>query len=219
VYEQERCRLDLVLPEGARGFPVLVWFHGGSLNSQSKENLATRNLAAAFAAQGIAAATAWVLAHVGEHGGDPKRVFVAGHSAGGYLALMLATEAKWLKAHGAVPEQLKGYIPVSGQTFTHYTLRQERGIPDPEGTPILDHGAPCYHAHAKVPPILAICADGDHADRRLENQYLMALLQTKGHSAHRYLEIQDRNHISLITEIPKPQDPVLTAIARFVKAP
>jgi acetyl esterase/lipase len=135
VYEQERCRLDLVLPEGARGFPVLVWFHGGSLNSQSKENLATRNLAAAFAAQGIAvavanyrlsprvqypayiddaaAATAWVLAHVGEHGGDPKRVFVAGHSAGGYLALMLATEAKWLKAHGAVPEQLKGYIPVS----------------------------------------------------------------------------------------------------------
>ena len=47
-------------------------------------------------------------------GGDPKRVFVMGHSAGGYNAAMLALDARWLKAAGHAPDELAGWIGLAG---------------------------------------------------------------------------------------------------------
>jgi acetyl esterase/lipase len=237
-YETERCRLDLFLPGEGEGFPTMLWFHGGSLTRFDKSDPMTRNIAATFARAGIAvavvnyrlsprakypayiddaaAATAWVLASIARHGGDPDRVFLAGHSAGGYLVLMLGMDPTYLQGYGVSLDRIRGIIPIGAQTFTHYTIREERGIPDPEGTPVVDEAAPCHHAHAGAPPILALCADGDSADRRMENRYLLALLDTKGHGSHRYLEIPDRNHWTMIWSIPTEEDPVFAAISEFV---
>ena len=41
---------------------------------------------------------------------------------------MLAMDARWLKPHGLTPDSFAGYVPLSGQTMTHYTVREERGI-------------------------------------------------------------------------------------------
>ena len=111
-YETERCHLDLYAPAGSRNLPCLVWFYGGGLPGGAKSEPYTQAICRALASDGIlvacvdyrhsprakypayiedaAAAVAWVKQHAAEHGGDPNRVFVGGHSAGGYLTAMLA---------------------------------------------------------------------------------------------------------------------------------
>ena len=104
-YERTRCKLDLYLPtSGAKNFPTVVWFYGGGLEGGEKAGRGTVRIATALARNGVAcaavnsrlhpkatypaylddaaASVAWTLAHLAEHGGDPGRVFVSGHSAG-----------------------------------------------------------------------------------------------------------------------------------------
>ena len=113
--------LAIFRPEHASG-EVLVFFHGGGWTNGYKEWMVF--MAPAFLAQGItfvsagyrlapqhrfptalgdcADALAWVHQHIDEHGGDPARLFVGGHSAGGhYAALLLAVTAGWRAERGA----------------------------------------------------------------------------------------------------------------------
>jgi acetyl esterase/lipase len=102
-----RQRLD-VFPCGAAAAPTLVYIHGGYWQTNDKEpyaflgeallpagfNLALVEYTLAPAARldaivaEVRAAVAWTIDHAKEHGGDPARVFVAGHSAGGHLTAM-----------------------------------------------------------------------------------------------------------------------------------
>jgi len=128
--------LDVYRPKDATSAaaPVVVFFYGGSWRTGSKSEY--RFVAAALTARGIvvvipdyrmfpevsypdfiddtAAATAWVFAHVAQHGGDPTRVFIAGHSAGAYNAAMVAFDPRWLAAYGIRPAQLRGFIGLAG---------------------------------------------------------------------------------------------------------
>ena len=69
-------------------------------------------------------------------GGDPKKIFVAGHSAGGYLTSMVGMDKKYLAKHNIDANKIAGLIPFSGHTITHFTVRQERGIDGKQ--PIID---------------------------------------------------------------------------------
>jgi acetyl esterase/lipase len=113
---------------------VLVFFHGGGWTSGYKEWMVF--MAPAFTAQGVtfvsagyrlapthvfpagfddcADAIAWVVNHIAAHGGDPDRVFVGGHSAGGHYAALLAVSAPWREARGLPARVLRGCLPVSG---------------------------------------------------------------------------------------------------------
>lgn len=113
-YEKERCKLDVYLPKEGQGFATLVWFHGGGLKNGDKDgrkitndSVKTAKIARSLAAAGIAvvapnyrfspkatfpayiqdaaAAVAWVRKHIVGYGGDPARIFIGGHSAGGYF--------------------------------------------------------------------------------------------------------------------------------------
>lgn len=237
-YEKERCFLDLYLPKDRMNFPVLVWFHGGSLKRLSKEHNSTQAIGKHFAQNGVAVAIAnyrlspmatypsyiedaaacvgWVIDHIKEYGGDPRAVFISGHSAGGYLAYMLAMDHKYLDSVGVRSDEIAGIIPIGGQTFTHYAIREERGLPNPEKTPVIDEASPCFHARKDAPPVLALYSDGDSQDRIEENHYLIALLKEIGHPDAEYREIKDRTHWTLITKIPNPDDPVAEAIMAFI---
>lgn len=237
-YEKERCFLDLYLPKGSSGFPVMVWFHGGSLERCSKDDYFTQDLAKHFAANGVAvaavnyrlspnvgypsyvedaaASVAWVIAHVGEYGGDANSVFLAGHSAGGYLTYMLGMDRKYLSASGIAIDRIAGLVPISGQTFTHYTIRKERGIADPENTPVIDDASPCYHAQKSGVPILVVCGDGDPQDRIEENHYFLALLKKVGYTNAEYREMKNRNHWDLVMKIPAEGDPLSEAVLAFI---
>ncbi len=237
-YETQRCKLDLYLPPGGKNFATLVWFHGGALKAGSKDGGETPKIARALASDGIAvasvnyrlspkatypayledsaAAVAWVRSHISEHGGDPAKVFISGHSAGGYLTLMLAMDARWLKPHGLTPDSFAGYIPLSGQTMTHYTVREERGIG--KETIVADEAAPVFYCRKDTPPMLVLAADHDMAARSEENEYLVAVLKGAGNKRVIFRQIPDRTHGSIAINIPKTDDPVRKAILEFIAA-
>ena len=134
---QPRQKLDIYTPKTAppaAGWPVVVFFYGGSWNSGIRtqyqfvgEALAARGVVTLVADYRLypevrypdflsdsAQALAYGLDHAAQLGGDPKRVFVMGHSAGGYNAAMLALDARWLTVAGHNPRELAGWIGLAG---------------------------------------------------------------------------------------------------------
>lgn len=126
-------RLDLYLPSAAR-FPFVVYIHGGSWISEDKamytvfgRYLASHGLGAAIINYRLppganvedqvrdgAAAVAWTRRCVARYGGDPQRIFLCGHSAGGHLVAVLATNAHYLGAEGLCPGDIRGVIAMGG---------------------------------------------------------------------------------------------------------
>ncbi len=192
-YLAERCRLDLSLPDGEKNFPVLVWFHGGGITAGSKHfpaGIDRRKIAVAavnyrLSGRGAscpdylfdaAAATAWVLRHISERGGDPSMVYLSGHSAGGYLSAMIALDPKYLQSFGAAPAQLAGVLPISGQMTTHFQVLAERRATDPQTPDIaIDEYAPIFHASGNAPALTLIAGDSDiEWPARVEENLLLA---------------------------------------------
>lgn len=235
-YEQERCKLDVYLPEHNRNFATLVWFHGGGLTEGSKDGkqggVDTPGIAQSLARGGVAvvvpnyrlspkakyptyvedaaAAVLWTRAHIAESGGDTNRLFIGGHSAGGYLALMLGMDARY-QCTGVA-----GLIPVSGQTMTHYTVRAERGISN-KFSVTADEAAPVYFARKDTSPMLVLWADKDLPSRAEENAYLVALLKAAGNQRVTGKAISDRTHGSIAGKIVDEDDPARLAILEFMK--
>jgi len=233
-YENQRCKLDLYLPPEHTGFATLVWFHGGGLKGGSKDGAdkMARSLARVGIAvvvpnyrlspkvtfpayvQDAAAACAWTRAHIAEHGGDPARLFIGGHSAGGYLALMLGMDAHYLREVGIEPADIAGLIPVSGQTMTHYTVREERGIG--QFTITADAAAPVYFIRKDTPPFLVLYADHDMVGRAEENAYFVAMMKGVGNQRIAGKLITDRTHGSIAGRIVEDGDPARVAILEFI---
>jgi acetyl esterase/lipase len=240
AYEKERCKLDLYVPASSSGkeFATLVWFHGGALKEGSKDDEFSIRIGKRLAELGLrvaipnyrlspkatypayiedaAAAFAYVRAHIAEHGGDPARVFLGGHSAGAYLTLMLGLDPKYLARCGLGTSCIAGLVPVSGQTMTHYTVREERGLP--KDTIIADEAAPIHYARKDAPPLLIVYADKDMPTRAEENRYLVAALKAAGHRRVTEQMILDRDHGSVAGNIARPGDPAAEAILAFIGA-
>jgi len=223
---RERCRLDLYHPTQVKDFPTVVWFHGGGLTKGEKSipaglqnqgiAIAAANYRLAPAAQSpayiedAAAAVAWTLKEIERRGGSRRRVFVSGHSAGGYLAAMIILDKRWLKPHGIDPDELAGAIPYSGQCITHFTIRAERGIPDRQ--PVIDEFAPLYHVRGDAPPLLLITGDREREllGRYEETAYFARMLKIAGHKRVQLFELQGFDHGGMA----EPAHPLLL---RFVK--
>lgn len=172
-YAAERCVLDFYHPKDIKDFPTVVWFHGGGLVGGGKhipEELREsglgviavnyRLLGKATVQECIddaAAAVAWAFREVASRGGDPGKIFVAGHSAGGYLTDMIVLEKKWLDAYGVDADSIAGAFPFSAQVITHFNVRAQQGI-DPLA-PRLDETAPLYHIRKVPMPFLVLSGD------------------------------------------------------------
>jgi acetyl esterase/lipase len=162
-----------------------------------------------------AAAFAWVKKHAAEQHIDAERVFVGGHSAGGYLTFMVGLDDRWLKPFGLSTSSIAGLIPVSGQVMTHYTIREERGIKD-HNVISADDAAPINHLHKGTPPLLVLYADKDMPARREENMYFVAALRATGNSRVQDLQVNDRTHNSIAGNMVREGDPGAEAVIRFI---
>lgn len=137
VYDRQHdLALDVYRPLGATTgpVPVVVFFYGG--NWKQGQRAQYRFVGHRLAQQGVLAivadyrtfprttfpgfvedgarAVAWARQHAAEHGGDPQRLYVAGHSAGAQIAALIGTDARYLAAHGLQPRDLAGVIGFSG---------------------------------------------------------------------------------------------------------
>lgn len=205
-YVKARCMLDIYYPRNQRHFATVIWFHGGGLTGGEKyipANLRKQGIAVVAVnyrlsphvkspvyLQDAAAAVAWTMKHIYQFGGDSNLVFVAGHSAGGWLTHMLALDKSWLGAFGVDADRLAGYFPFSGQTLTHFTIRAERQLPQREL--IADSMAPINHVRDGLPPYIIITGDRslEMTGRYEENAMLYAYLKEAG---NRHLSIYELN--------------------------
>tara|TARA_R110002049_G_scaffold72490_6_gene187414 strand:+ start:108746 stop:109597 length:852 start_codon:yes stop_codon:yes gene_type:complete len=210
AYMKDRCKLDVYYPVGKEGFSTVVWFHGGGLSNGSKripEGLKGKGIAVVAVnyrlhpqvqspayVEDAAAAVAWTIANVQKYGGSLDRVFVSGHSAGGYLTSMIGLDKRWLAAHGIDADSLAGLVPYSGQTVTHSTVRKERGLTRLQTQ--VDDMAPLFHVRPDAPPLLLITGDREleMAGRYEENAYLWRMMQVAGHQDTELYELGGFNH-------------------------
>lgn len=208
------CKLDIYYPAGQKGFSTIVWFHGGALEFGEKtvpQELLNQGVAVVSVdyrlspeskcpsyLEDAAAAVAWTYRHLGEFGGDTTKIFIAGHSAGGYLTLMLGLDKHWLARYAIDADRLAGIIPLSGQTMTHYTIRKERNLP--MARPVIDEFAPVFHARKDAAPLLLVTGDRtlEQTSRYEENAYLVTLLKAAGHVHVTLHELQGFDHVSMV---------------------
>jgi acetyl esterase/lipase len=209
-YTNECCVLDIYYPENVKDFATIIWFHGGGLTGGNKEvpqalkekgvcvvgvnyRLSPKAKAPEYI-EDAAAAVAWVFRNIQNYGGDSTLIFVSGHSAGGYLSLMVGLDKKWLNLYGIDANQIAGLIPLSGQAITHFTIRKEKGIPETQ--PTIDEYAPLFYIRADAPPLLLITGDRELEllGRYEENAYLARMMKIVGHKQTKLIELGGYGH-------------------------
>lgn len=213
-YKLERCKLDIHYPTDKKGFATLVWFHGGGLEAGEKhfpKELMDRGYAVVAVnyrlspraqnpayTEDAAEAVAWMFEHIEEYGGDRNKIYIAGHSAGGYLCLMLSLDKSYLAKWNIDADKLAGVFPISGQTTTHYTIRKERGLPS--DVPIIDRYAPSNNIRKGASPMVLITGDKDleMLARYEENAHLYALLKAMGQKVTLY-QLEGFDHVTVLS--------------------
>ncbi|AXY76009.1 alpha/beta hydrolase [Paraflavitalea soli] len=210
TYIGSQCTLDIYYPKGATNYATIVWFHGGGFTGGNKSipkalmdkgyaivsveyRFSPKAPAPAYI-EDAAAAVAWVFQHIGHYGGSTGLIFLSGHSAGGYLDMMITLDKKYLKKYNIDANSIAGIIPFSGQAITHFTVRKEQGIKDTQ--PTIDQYAPLYHVRADAPPMLLITGDREMEllGRYEENAYLNRMMKLAGNKDTRLYELDGFGH-------------------------
>ena len=244
--------LDIYAPKDAKNLPVVFWIHGGGWQTGDKTSVERKPQA--FMDKGfvfvstnyrllpevemgtiirdVAKSLAWVTKNIAEHGGDPERIFVMGHSAGAQLAALVCIDDRYLKAEGVSFEGLKGCVPVDGDTYdvpaiieTAETRRRVHHQPqakyghrekfgnDPEKH--RDFSAVTHAAKDKgIPPFLTLYV-ADHPDNAAQAQRLDAVLKQAGVTSKLFAG-RDTNHNKLNDNLGLPDDPATKAVYEFV---
>jgi acetyl esterase/lipase len=214
---------------------VVVFFYGGSWSSGDRSGYAFvgRALAAegfvavvpdyrlvpavrypAFVKDG-AAAVRWAEANAGKYGGDGHRIVVIGHSAGAYIAAMLAVDPRWL---GRDRDAVKGMVGLAGPyDFAPFDVPASRDAfgawPRPAET------QPVTWAGAGDPPALLAYGTRDDTVRPRNSDALAAKLRSGGTPVD--LRAYPRiGHVGLVLAFARPfrgRAPVLRDVAAFVR--
>lgn len=195
-----RQRLDVYVPsDGAAGAPVVIFFYGGSWKDGAKSEYAF--VGQALAAQGFVAvlpdyrlypevrfpdflddcarAVRWVADHVGTYGGDPRRLALAGHSAGAYNAAMLALDRRHLARAGVTRTSVKALAGLSGP---YDFLPLDAGTAQEVFGDAQDQAAtqPITFAGSASPPAFLTTGDRDDTVRPRNTTALAAKLRRSG---------------------------------------
>ena len=250
----ERQLLDVYAPEGAKGLPVIFWIHGGGWQTGDKTSVQIKpkffvdkgyvfvstnyrllpKVDMGTIVRDVAKSMHWVHDHIAEHGGDPKRFLVMGHSAGAQLAALICTDDRYLKAEGLSLAIIKGCVPVDGDTYdvplmieTAATRRKALGQPDPKfghyekfgSDPVKhrDFSAVNHVTRDKgISPFLLLHV-ADHVDTTAQAQRLGSVLTDAGIAAEVF-GAKDTDHSKLNDNLGLPDDPATKALFEFVAA-
>lgn len=212
-YAQERCVLDIYYPSNRKDYSTVVWFHGGGITSGEKfipEGLKNKGVAvvavnyrlhpkvkAPTYIEDAASSVAWTLKNIEKYGGNPDKVFVSGHSAGGYLASMVGMDSTYLAKHQLDSKSIAGIISYSGHAITHFTIRQEMNLGWSDL--LIDKYAPLTYISKDCPPLVLILADREKElfGRYEEVAYLWRMMQLVGHPYCKIYELDGYNHGSM----------------------
>lgn len=234
-----RQKLDVYVPAGnapRRG--VLVFIYGGSWNSGSKSDYGF--VGRAFASQSYvtvipdyrlvpkhvypdfvedgAKATAWAFRNAASFGGDPKNLFLAGHSAGAYNAAMVALAPEFLKAEGLSPAIVRGFAGLSGPyDFLPFDVDASKaafaGVQDAEATQPVNR----VRRGRVTPPMLLLTGDADTTVQPRNSRSLGAKLDAAGQTVQVKV-YPGVDHAGILLAISRPlrdRAPVIEDVVGF----
>lgn len=214
-----RQRLD-VFSAGTAGAPTLVFIHGGYWQQNDKEpfaflgegllsagfNLANVEYTLAPAARmdaivaEVRASVAWVIEHAKELGGDPNRVFVSGHSAGGHLTAMAMTDAR-----------VAGGIAISGiydlEPIRLNYLNEKLGLDLAEA----QRNSPMLHLPSRAAPLVVTVGLGELPELIRQSEEYATAWQKRGLPGQ-YLPLAGHDHFSILDELAGPDGKLVTAL-------
>jgi acetyl esterase/lipase len=252
-----RHKLDLFLPKGKKNYLVLVFVHGGAWMFGDKSTFNMYSSVGRFLAENgvgvvlpnyrlspkvkhpehikdVARAFAWTHKNIAKYGGDPDQMFVGGHSAGGHLSALLATDASYLKAEGLSLKNIRGVIAVSGVYRIPDKVEWKAGSTEIGGTGKISLGglnpfdlvfakdakerenaSPVCHVCAGLPPFLLINADHDYLMLPEMAEELAEKLKDRKVPVES-LRVEARTHMTVISKATSMDDPVGKAMLEFV---
>ncbi|MEX0938087.1 MAG: alpha/beta hydrolase [Pirellulales bacterium] len=252
----ERQVLDIYTPEARpdASLPVMIWIHGGGWQAGDKSDVSLKpkvltergfvfvsanyrllpEVEMDVLIRDVAKALGWVHRNIAKYGGDPRRIFVGGHSAGAQLAALICIDDRYLKAEGVSFDVLQGCIPVDGDTYDIPNIimtaehrqalyggkmftfghRQKFGN-DPERH--VDFSAVTHVANDKsIPPFLILYFSGN-PDTTAQARRLEAVLKEADIQVTAYGK-QDSNHSRLNDGLGKSDDPATQEFYKFLDA-
>jgi acetyl esterase/lipase len=237
----ERQKLDIYVPVGKaeKPYPVLVFFHGGAWRDGERDGYGF--LGRAFAARGIvtviadyrktpkfrfpafvedtASAIAWVNTNISKHKGDPKQLFIMGHSAGAHIAMMTALDKQWLAAKNLDTGIIKGVIGLAGP-YDFLPLTTDSSKIALGHWPNLTETQPITYARADAPPLLLLTGDIDTVVKPRNSRVLAAKMRELG--GKEQLKIYANvDHADIVMAIARPfrkKAPVIADVTDFIKA-
>jgi len=247
-------RLDLTRPSGT-GFATMIFVHGGSLTSGDKTDSDYGHVCDSFPAAGIACASvnyrlgpqhswpaqaedlasavAWVRNNIAGRGGDPKKLFLLGHSSGATLVALVGSDDRYLAKNGMKLSDLRGVMPM-GSIMWDDELEQaiaQRGrdtiaqnfLRDPDNRmygsleKYQDHW-PIHHIHAGLPPFLFLIAESEQDQPPvLKTNAKFAEDSRRFGNEAGYKVFAGRKHFTMIRQLHEPGDAVFTAIVEFIR--
>jgi acetyl esterase/lipase len=236
VYDRQRnLSLDIYRPaEPVNGpVPVVVFLYGGSWRSGERgqyrfvgRRLADSGVLAIVAdyrtfpyavfpgfVEDAATALAWARAHAAEHGGDPQRLYVAGHSAGAQIAALIGVDARYLAQHGMTPRDLAGVIGLSGPY--DFEIAGYEDVFGPEAQ--WPQAQPINFVDGDEPPFLLAHGTGDTVVEAKDSQELADKLRRAGVRAE-LLWLPDAGHLAPLVAMYRPgsHPALMEAIVDFV---
>ncbi|MDR3463928.1 MAG: alpha/beta hydrolase [Beijerinckiaceae bacterium] len=235
--EGQRGLLDVYAPKEASGAPTVVFFYGGGWESGERADY--RFAAAALAKRGFvvavpdyrvypearypdflidgAKAVRWARRHAGEFGGDPGLLFLTGHSAGAYIAAMLALDTRWLDGESLAA--LAGVVGLAGP-YDFLPLRGQvlNDVFAPAGD--LASSQPITYARANAAPLLLLSGVTDKTVSPGNSRRLAGRIRALGGEAEARF-YPHANHVLILgsfSPLLRPVAPALHHTASFITA-
>ncbi|MBL0423044.1 alpha/beta hydrolase [Ramlibacter sp. AW1] len=224
-----RERLD-IFPADKPGAPVHVFIHGGYWRALDKSvySLVAGPLVAAGATAVILEydlcpsvrltdivaqarrALAWIHGHIAAHHGDPARIFVSGHSAGGHLTGMLAA-TDWSRDWGLPNDLIKATAPLSGlfdvEPHRHSLLQADLRLTAEEARQV----SPMYHPPVARGPALVAVGEAESDLFHWQSLQYAAHLRLHGVKAQ-YVSVPGANHFDMTEHLADPRHPLTRAL-------
>jgi arylformamidase len=245
--------LDVYAPSKAKGLPVVFWIHGGGWQGGDKSEVYDKpkvfngkgfilvstnyrllpNVDMATLTRDVAKSIRWVHDHIAEHGGDPKRLLIMGHSAGAQLAALICTDERYLKEEGLSFDIIKGCVPVDGDTYDIPAMIEVaelrfrlHGLPLPKmghrikfGNDPAKHKAFSAVTHVAkdkgIPPFLILYV-ANHPDVTAQGLRLGNVLKAADVPVTVF-GAKETTHTKINADLGKSDDPATAALFAFVE--
>ena len=165
----------------------------------------------------------WAQQNIDKYSGDPKRIFISGHSAGGHLATLIAVRENYFDTLG-IKNPLKGVVLIDAAGLDMYTYLMEHEAIGKDtymdaftkNHAVWKAASPIYHLHKGMPPMLILRGGKTYPSIESSTEKFVMELP-KYNATPRYKVVKGKHHIAMIFQFLNSRNPLYKDILNFMK--